>query len=414
MCANISCFECCALWCQPSSGEVVNGKQEQDHLYDGSEEDHAYAQDPDLAEHRLRFLHYPYKDAICSAEDLSNSEESQITICYDTRRTIEVPRETWNSAFQNVVNKGMVTDLRLQIHLVEFDDLLPDFAILLQCPLKSVSIEKSARYYESIPQGVITALLTLRGLEALTLFEPTHSDCLISLLNSDHFPNLQYLSVSLGKKDVNFGRLPTLTVLMIENRGSPVVRVDLRSLTELKALAVSGNNSVVKLGRRNLLKWLDFSLYDLEINGDLSAVTHLLLGRGLANYDIVSRCPNLKQLALYRLFFDSPIAIPASVDRLIISDCEFREIELSSDKTFDVLSLVNVRFFSKVAQTLKATHLRLCANSSEGWTEFRESLRKVVLGSPKSLCVECERNSQVDADLLAPHLQSIFFRTGRH
>ena len=383
--------------------------REQCDQYDRSEEHHTVAQDPDLAEHlRLRFLHYPYKDAICSAQDLSNSEEPQITISYNTYRKPEASREPWNSAFQEVVDKGVVTDLILRIHSWETDDVAPDFAILLQCPLKSFSFEKSDErgYYETIPQGIITALGTLRGLEALTLFDVNTSDRLINQLNSDHFPNLRYLSVCLHK-EVNFRQLPTLTVLVIDNSGSPVVRVDLRSLTELKALAVSGLKAVVKLGRRSQLKWLNLSLHDIKITGDISGVTHLLLGQEQANYDVVSRCPNLKQLSLCMMIFDRRIAIPASVDRLLISHCQFREIALSSDKTFEVLSLVDVHFLSEVTQTLKATHLRLSANSSQAWTEFGQSLRKVVLGSPKSLCVECEGSPHVNADLLASYLQSL-------
>ena len=86
MSANCSCFEWCSL--------CFDGN-------DVSEEEHDDAQDPVIIKHRLRFLDYP--------QYVHNFDEPKITIIYTENSG--VPRERWNSAFQKLVDDGLLTDL---------------------------------------------------------------------------------------------------------------------------------------------------------------------------------------------------------------------------------------------------------------------------------------------------------------
>ena len=391
MSANPSWFECCTLCCPRSNNGGVEEKREHDPQHEGSKEDHQDALDPEITQHRFRFLDYPYTCEISTAQSLHNFEETQISIAY--RVEDDVPRETWNSAFAEVVENRRVTDLRLRL-TTEADDAAPDFAILLRCPLKSFWIEKRLDlggippFFDSIPEAIIEALGSLSALEALTIFDLTSSDSLIALLNSGCFPKLHYLNVRLGKS-IDFGKFGQLTVLKVAIQH--IERLDLKALTELRALEVSAGGAVVELcGNRNHLKWLH-TVGKMEIEGDVSAVSHLLISTQLAKFGIIRRCSNLKQLSLVDIIFDSPISIPASVDRLFIQRCLVSEMELPAGKTFQVLSLYNVRFRSKVSQALKSTHLRLRDDNS--LTELGQSLRETALGSPQSVVVEC-RNSR--------------------
>ena len=174
-----------------------------------------------------------------------------------------------------------------------------------------------------------------------------------------------------------------------------VVMMDLSSLTELRAFSViAETDAVAVLGKElNQVRWL---LLDgsVEVEGDLSLVTHLHLSRSCQmgpKYAIMKRCQALRQLSLFYLSFELANAIPASVDRLFIEMCEVRGMQLLSEKMFEVLSLFNVNFLygpvSQAPQTLKATHLRLGADYCDYLPSIRHLLRETVLASPRSLVV---------------------------
>ena len=212
---------------------------------------------------------------------------------------------------------------------------------------------------------VSRAFETLTELETLAIIGVSTSYFRIDLLSSDHFPKLRYLEVQLDK-ELDFGKLTNLTFLRLRvDRATK--RVDLRSLRELRALEVYAFWTVVELELaedRSKLQWLHLE-NDVIVKGDVSVVTHLFLGGKCERYDIVRRCPNLKQLSLTRMDFDTPIAIPGSVRCLLISLSKLRGIELPLDKTFDMISLSDVIFLSTVPQTLKATHLRLSGDNGQ-------------------------------------------------
>ena len=174
------------------------------------------------------------------------------------------------SAIQEVADIKRLTDLSLCMQeTVGCRYVEPDFAVLLQCPLKSFAIEKYKRVgntASSIPHGIITALGTLSELEALTIIRVNSSEGLINLLTNDRFPNLQYLNVHLNKK-LDFGKLTKLTFLRVSGSAAKT-NVDLSSLTELRALQVRGRDTVLKLNSGcRYLKWLLLSGV-IEIDGD--------------------------------------------------------------------------------------------------------------------------------------------------
>ena len=368
--ANLCLYECCGL-CAPLSS---CGEQ------DVREEDHLDAEDPGMTEHRLRFLDYPYKCDVCSPGGLlSIREEPKVSVRWSSCDS----REEWNAAFRSFVANNVMTDLRLRSATMEADEG-PDFTILLQRPLKYFSVENDMGH-RSIPSTIITALGAQRGLEGLTLFGVIQPDRLIELLNCEYFPNLRYLHLRIDK-DVDFGKLPQLTVLRVAVSASIADNarkiVDIRSLTRLRALEVFASRAVVELGEdRSHLKWLHLS-GRMEVSGDVSRVTHLLLGEE-AKYDIVGRCPNLKQLSLCLARFDSPIAIPASVDRLFIQRCMLTEIKLPAEKELEVLCLYDITC-QKLPPKMRARHL--CLGPGVG-AYLQEALNETDLGSPKSLTV---------------------------
>ena len=401
MSENLSCFECCSAWClRRTSSRTVNvdavdsvspaeGNEDQQ---TASKEDHTDAQDPDMAKHRLLFLDFNTLDReIHSAQDLHDFDEHRVSVIYGENPN--VAREKWNSGLLALVAKKRVTDLRLQIQPNETDEEAPDFAVLLQCPLKSLTIETlSNTGYSSIPQAIIAAFEMLSALEALTVVHVKASGGLVDVLNSDRFPNLCYLHVNLDN-DVDFRKLPQLKVLRLVAKA--VRYVDLRSLADLRALEVESEQvTVVQLAERcSRLEWLHI-LGDAEINGDVSEVTHLLLGEYTIKasdpmFGSVSRFRQLRQLTLKRICCESNIAIPASVERLFIEFCQWDLTELPAEKVFEVLSLNDVSFTSNGPTTLRATHLRLCDSTDPMVWSGLAALRETFLGSPKSLAVEC-------------------------
>ena len=386
---------CCGL-CDPcSSSEETDVPEEHD----------VDVEDAEIAEHRLRFLNYPYKCQITPRDLTIIKDEPRVSIAYCRN---SFTREEWTAVFRSLVASNIVTDLQLNIQL-NVPDEAPDFTILLQCPLKSLWVEISRDSVCAIPQTIWTVLEAQKGLKALTLFDANASDRLINLLNSECFPNLQYLFLCLDK-DVDFGKLQHLAVLKVWFPSSITDEkiVDLRSLTRLRALDMYANHrAVLKLGaHRSLLKWLHLG-DDVEVRGDVSTVTHLHL-EGDAKYDIVGRCPNLKQLTLSRVTFNSPIAIPASVNRLLISGSRLEEVQLPAEQELDVVFLDNSRC-PKLPQKFRARHLRV-RNIFGNVPELREALRETDLGSPESFIVENINGGDVAVAFMESLLETEKFR----
>ena len=392
MLANLCCVECGGL-CAPytSSGEVLE------------------VEDPEIAEHQLRFLDYPYKCEIRNPSDLALlRDEPMVSVTYVQSRN--ALSSEWNAAFRSLVANNVVIDLKLYIELdiesMEANEG-PDFTILLRCPLKSFSVV-NATYSRRIPQTIITALEAQRGLAALTLYDIHASDRLINLLNRECFPNLRYLNVRLDK-DVDFWKLQQLTILKVSIASDADKIVDLRLLTRLVALDVwVGPRAVLKLGEDcSLLKWLHLH-GEVEVSGDVSTVTHLLLASDGAKYDIVGRCPNLKQLSLYYAIFDSPIAIPASVDRLLIRGPVQKGVQLPAEQELDVLSLYDAGR-TKLPPKLRARHLRL-RYVHDDVPDFQNAFGETDLGSPESLCVQTPSRGLASVAFMESLLEKEEFR----
>ena len=370
--ANLSCWQCCGLCAlYTSSGEV--------------EEVVEVVKDPEIeAEYRLPFLGYPEVSQIHWPGDLSPITRPKVRINYGTT---DLSREEWNAEFRSLVDCNVVTEIRLRIFSMEVDQA-PDFSILFQPPIRSVSIENYMAG-RAIPQNIITALEAHRGLEALTFFDERTRP--INLPPGECFPNLRYLHVRLDN-DVDFSKLQRLTVLKVVLLSNAHKIVDLSSLTRLSALEVSSNRAVLKLVEdHSLLKWLHLQ-GGIEVSGDLSTVTHLLLG-GEAKDDIVGRCQNLKQLSLYETSYSS-IEIPASVDRLFILRCKLKEVQLASELELDVLSLTGVQC-PQFPKKLRARHLSFRFDYVNKPADLQKALRETDLGSPESLSVENSEDASV-------------------
>ena len=178
--------------------------------------------------------------------------------------------------------------------------------------------------------------------------------------------------------------------------------VNLSSLTELRALEVRARTAAtVELGEKCCrLKWLHI-FGRVEVHGDVSQVTHLLLAGWGPTCDTLGRYLILKQLSLTGIPSKTSIVIPASVDRLFIHHGTLRELVLPEEKVLEVLSLYDV-CCDLIPKPIRAMHLRLgfCENKMSGIP---------VLGSPKSLSVECSKGCAT-SDLLESILEKDDFR----
>ena len=114
MSEDSSFFDRCTYYCRGTSSECDLNDAVREHQVD--------AQDPELAKHRQRFLDYPYKCEITSPRDLHNPEETRISIIYAPNR---VAAGGWNSAFQNLVDEKLLTDLNLTAVPVEPEEVAP-------------------------------------------------------------------------------------------------------------------------------------------------------------------------------------------------------------------------------------------------------------------------------------------------
>ena len=351
-----------------------------------------------------QFLDYPGPRAIISRPLVEVSEWTQESIAIIVDASLQT-MDAWNVFFTMLVQSKCVKDLELRIYVKSAQEVSSDFAKLLQCPLSTVSIHvHSDHYRRPIPDSVMLALRTKRELESMSLSEPNCSENLIALLDYQFLPRLRYLALSIDRLDrcIDFRKIPQLIVLRLHSLyASFEGSLNLRPLTELRALEVSLSNSVwggpkpvCDLGeQRTQLCWLCV-LGDAEMKGNLSTVSHLRLrcfyGESNIQQMIAACYPNLTQLSVYDSRANS-LAIPGGVSRLILNQCSFGLLELPENKTFDVLFLKNL-ITILVPPRLQATHLCIAFTSDErqyGSLRFVRNLlaNPSVLGSPKSLAL---------------------------
>ena len=222
-----------------------------------------------------------------------------------------------DTAFQTFVQANCFKDLKLSLLEVGTDSArsrlgtgTPEFSILMQGSLTSLWVQNSLStgFSGAIPETVVTALSKLHELESLTLFEANYSDSLMAILEGSDFPRLRYLHLNFKclDKTIDFAKLAQLTVLRLSSMEAPGIRtVDLRSLTEIRALQISVETALeVHVGEHcTKLKWLHL-IGDVEINGNVSRITNLLLRYvPSGKLGIVGKCLRLKELALVNVIF---------------------------------------------------------------------------------------------------------------